>query len=66
MTPAERFTVCEELFETLIVPWIGTPEWRKFEELRWQEKLRIRNKMVQAFRKLDEYRSERQTDQPAR
>lgn len=57
MTPAEKFALYEDMFELVTAGRIGTEEWARLEEMRWQEKLRIRNKMVEAFRKLDEFRA---------
>jgi hypothetical protein len=57
MTPAEKFALYADMFELVTANRIGTDEWTRLDELRWQEKLRIRNKMVKAFRKLDEFRA---------
>jgi hypothetical protein len=63
MTPAQKFAVCEALYRVFVAPYVGTPEWKQYEQRRWQEKLRIRMKMVDAFRKLDQHCRERGTDQ---
>jgi hypothetical protein len=57
MTPADKFALYEDMFELFTAGRIGTKEWKRLEELRWQEKLRIRNRMVEAFRKWDEIRA---------
>jgi hypothetical protein len=55
-TPAERFAIYEDCFRTLI----GCDEFRgdvtRLEERHWKDKLALREKMVTAFRILDEFR----------
>jgi hypothetical protein len=57
MTPAERFCVYADLYNSL---WAGRQrvqgDWAKLDEVRWQEKLAQRRRMVEAFTKLDRLR----------
>jgi hypothetical protein len=54
MTPAERFSVYASLHHLLTEGRMGTKDWEKMEAWRWQNKLRLRERMVRAYRKLDE------------
>jgi len=59
MTPAERFAVYADMYNVL---WKAKRamkgDWERLERLRWDEKLNLRVRMVDAYRKLDQFRSE--------
>ena len=62
MTPAERFAVYADVFNTL---WVARQKvegnWVRLDQQRWESKLAMRLRMVDAFAKLDEMRRERAT-----
>ena len=60
MSPQEKFAVYADMFNILWTARQKIPgDWKRLEEHRWQEKLAIRQRMVESFRKLDEWRRER-------
>lgn len=60
MTPEEKFAIYADMFN---IYWAArqnvSGDWERLDEHRWQEKLAIRQRMVEAFTKLDEWRRER-------
>ena len=60
LTFAERFALYASLFNMI---WNSrqnlSGNWEQSERERWEEKLEVRRRMVDAFRKLDELRRER-------
>jgi hypothetical protein len=62
LTPHERFEIYASLFNAV---WNArqnlTGDWDRVEARRWQEKLELRNRAVDAFQKLDRLQLERST-----
>ena len=59
MTPAERFAVYADMYNMLWAARRNTPgDWERLDRWRWEEKLAVRRRMVDAFAKLDRLRSE--------
>jgi hypothetical protein len=59
LSASERFTIYADLFNMI---WQARQTARfsdRLEERRWQQKLEIRESAVNAFAKLDQFRSER-------
>lgn len=60
LTPADRFALSADLFN---LQWIARQQapgqWQRLDERRWQEKLALRARMADAYKKLDTWRSER-------
>jgi hypothetical protein len=58
MTPPERFAVYADMYNTL---WTARKnifgDWEQLDQWRWQEKLALRIRMVDAFAKLDQWRA---------
>ena len=55
MTPSEKFAVYADLYNMLRnAKQQVSGDWELLEQLRWEEKLALRSRMVDAFRKLDE------------
>jgi hypothetical protein len=60
LTTAERFALYASLYNTIWNARQNLPgDWERLERQRWEEKLEIRRRMVDAFRKLDGFRRER-------
>jgi hypothetical protein len=60
LSTKERFDLYASLFNTLWNARQNLPgDWERLDNQRWQEKLELRRKMVEALRKLDEYRERR-------
>jgi len=59
MTPAEKFAVYADMYNML---WAARQnvegEWERLDQWRWEEKLAMRLRMVEAFTKLDELQRE--------
>jgi hypothetical protein len=66
MTPADRFALTADLFN---LQWIARQQapgrWQRLDERRWQEKIALRKRMADAYKKLDTWRSERAATSPA-
>jgi len=59
MTPAERFAVYADMYNTLWAARQNVPgDWERLDQWRWEEKLAVRRRMVEAFSKLDQMRRE--------
>ena len=59
MTPNERFAVYADLFNALWAARQKIPrDWKRLDQWRWEEKLALRRRMVEAFTKLDQMRRE--------
>jgi hypothetical protein len=60
LTTAERFALYASLFNTIWNARQNLPgDWERLEAQRWQEKLELRRRMIDAFRELDELHRER-------
>ena len=60
LTTSERFELYASLFNTIWNARQNLPgDWERLENQRWQEKLELRRQMVDAFKKLDQFRRER-------
>jgi hypothetical protein len=59
-TAQDRFATYASFFDSI---WMARQKlsgnWQRAEERRWNSKLAMRNRMVDAFAKLDEFRRER-------
>jgi hypothetical protein len=59
LSPQDRFAIYEDMFNVI---WTAprTPiEIERLERLRWEQKLSVRLRLVEAFTKLDQFRRER-------
>jgi len=62
LSTTERFDLYANLFNTFWNARQSLPgNWERLDSQRWQEKLELRRKMVDIFRKLDEYRERHAT-----
>jgi hypothetical protein len=60
LSTQERFDLYASLFNTIWNARQSLPgDWDRLDNQRWQEKLTMRRRMVDAFHKLDEFRRER-------
>lgn len=58
-TLAERFAVYADMYNMLWTARQSAPgDWDRLERWRWEEKLALRGRMVEAFTKLDQLRRE--------
>jgi hypothetical protein len=56
----ERIDLYASLFNTIWNARQSLPrDWERLDNQRWQEKLSLRRRMVDAFHKLDEFRRDR-------
>jgi hypothetical protein len=62
LTPSERFDLYADLFATICEARRGEGDWKRLEEWHWKEKVAARLRMVEAFRKLDEFRERTAAD----
>jgi hypothetical protein len=66
LTTSERFDLYASLFNTIWNARRNLPgDWERVEKRRWEEKLAMRRRMVDAFHKLDELRRERSASNDA-
>jgi hypothetical protein len=66
LSTQERFDLYASLFNTIWNARQKLPgDWERLEEIRWQEKLEVRQKLVHAFRKLDQYRERVSKNNPS-
>jgi hypothetical protein len=56
LTPSQRFDLYADLFDIIWQSRQGSGDWKRLEEWHWKEKVAMRLRMVEAFRKLDEFR----------
>src|SRR3954447_9129454 len=62
----ERFDLYASMFNTFWNARQSLPgDWERLDKQRWQEKLTMRRRMVDAFHKLDELRRERSASNDA-
>jgi hypothetical protein len=60
LTTSERFGLYSSFFDAVWTARQALPgDWERLERRRWEEKLAIRHRMVDAFTKLDKLRRER-------
>lgn len=59
LTERERFDIYSSLFDAIWITRRDLPgDWDEIEKRRWQRKLILRDRMVEAFKKLDVLRRE--------
>ncbi|MCX7403641.1 MAG: hypothetical protein NTY87_11205 [Planctomycetia bacterium] len=54
LTPTDRLTVTDDLFDTIRSARLATNDWQQVDECAWQDALAERLRMVEAFRRFDE------------
>jgi hypothetical protein len=59
MSPQERFAIYEDLFNVIWNARRDPQEAERLERWRWEQKLALRLRAVEAFSKLDQIRRER-------
>jgi hypothetical protein len=59
LTTSERFALYADLFDMVHNARRGPGDWERLDRWAWEQKLAIRLKLVDAFAKLDQLRSER-------
>jgi hypothetical protein len=63
LTTDERFALYNDMFNVI---WQARRnlegDWERLDDLRWQQKLALRLRMVEAFQKMDQHTRERTAD----
>ena len=59
LSPQDRFAIYEDLFNVIWTAPRSPGESERLEQWRWDQKLALRLRLVEAFTKLDQFRRER-------
>jgi hypothetical protein len=61
LTPEQSFQIYADLYQFIFEARRRRRDWSKLETWHWQQKLETRQRMVEAFRQLDQIRHDRRT-----
>ena len=64
LRPQERFAIYEDLYR-LISDGRRLGDWARLDAWRWKQKTALRQRLVDAYRRLDQLRSERASSHDA-
>ena len=53
LTLEERFSLYEGMFDLIWEARKGPGDWERLDQWSWEQKLALRNRMVEAFKELD-------------
>jgi hypothetical protein len=59
LTPEEKFAIYADMFRIAREARNGPGDWERLDRYLWEEKVAIRLRMVEAFRKMDQLDAER-------
>ena len=59
LSPQERFALCAHMFNMIHYSRDPQADWDELDQWHWEQKLAARMRQVEAFTKLDQFRSER-------
>jgi hypothetical protein len=66
LTPSDRFAIYADLFDMIWEARGNRGNWERLDEWNWRQKLALRLRMVEAFKKPDHARNERSNSHDAR
>jgi len=59
LTVQQKYELYCDMFNLMWAARSGPGNWERLDQWRWEEKLKLRRRMVEAFAKLDQLRNER-------